>query len=211
MIHDLDETIQQLLIQKVPRVPVNIEEANIDFTRPNMEWETRLNRLTVNCFLYDIRENKELRFDRQRYLTRNGTSGTETVSPLRMDFTYMISVWAVSDEATRVSQEHMLLGNILKTLLRYPRLPIEVLRGELASQPYPLPAWVSQPEDAPKAWEFWGANEWRLKAGISYRLTVAVKPVLPAEVGLVTETALNMQLGVEQDNVSAATLQTETE
>lgn len=202
MINDLDETIKQLLLQKVPRTSVDISSANIDFERPNQGWETRLSRLTVNCFLYDIRENLELRFDRHRYLTRNGNKGEEKQAPARIDFTYLISVWAVSDEATRVSQEHLLLGSILQTLLRYPSLPTEVLQGQLTSQPYPIPAWISQPEDVPKAWEFWGANEWRLKAGISYRVTVAVEPALPVEVDLVTETVLRVQLGTERESTS---------
>ncbi|MFB2976703.1 hypothetical protein [Microseira sp. BLCC-F43] len=68
------------------------------------------------------------------------------------------------------------------------------------TQPYPMPAGISQSEDVPKAWEFWGANERRLKAGISYRVTVAIEPVAPVEVDLVTETVLRIQLGTQRES-----------
>ncbi|NJO40797.1 MAG: DUF4255 domain-containing protein [Cyanobacteria bacterium CRU_2_1] len=197
MIQDLDETIRQLLIQ---HVPINETVIDIQFDRPNQNWESRLTKPTINCFLYDIRENLSLRFDQQRYLTRNTpanneekATGIERVAPVRMDFTYLITTWTRSEE-TRVLEEHMLLGNILRTLLRFPILSSEMLRGELVNQPLPVRTWVAQPEDMPKTWEFWGANEWRLKAGLSYRVTLAVEPVLPEGVELVTETILRMQL-----------------
>lgn len=192
MIHLVDETIRQILIQKAA---INPEEIDIQFQRPNQEWESRLSKATVNCFLYDIRENLGLRFDQQRYLTRNGNKGTENTAPARIDFTYLITVWMIAgaDSSTAMNSEHRMLGNILQTLLRYPILPTELLPGDLQNQPYPVRAWISQPEDVPKVWEFWGANEWRLKAGLSYRMTVAVEPMAATDVELVRETVLNIE------------------
>ena len=58
MFADLDESIRQLLVQHVPLDPSEIE---ISFDTPDREWSGRLTRPTINCFLYDVRENMKLR------------------------------------------------------------------------------------------------------------------------------------------------------
>ena len=100
----------------------------------------------------------------------------------------LITVWT-----TDIADEHQLLGNILQTLLSYPVLPTEVLKGQIANQSLPLRAWVSQPERTPNAWDFWGALDGRMKAGISYMVTIAVEPFAPVEVRLVTEKVLKVE------------------
>lgn len=187
MIHDLDDTLKELLVQKVPLDPNAID---IKFEVPNKDdWNPKPNKPTINCFLYDIRENHELRSN-ERYLTRNGTTGTgtEKIAPTRIDLSYLITVWT-----TDVADEHRLLGNILQTLLSYPILPTEVLKGQIANQSLPLRAWVSQPERTPNAWDFWGALDGRMKVGISYMITVAVEPFAPVDVHLVTEKVLKVE------------------
>lgn len=184
MIQDLDDTLKELLIQKVPIENSVIE---IKFEMPDKDWESKLTKPTINVYLYDIRENHELRSN-ETYLSRNGAVGTETRAPVRMDFAYLISVWT-----REIADEHRLLGTILKTLLRYPILPPEILKGEMATQSIPLRAWVTQPERMPNAWEFWGAIDGRLKAGLSYMVTVAVEPFPSVEVDLVTEKVIKFQ------------------
>jgi hypothetical protein len=185
MIQDLDDTLKELLVQKVPLDPNAI---NIKFEVPNKDdWNPKPTKPTINCFLYDIRENQELRSN-ERYLTRNGTTGTEEIAPTRIDLSYLITVWT-----TDVADEHQLLGNILKTLLSYPVLPKEVLKGQIVNQSLPLRAWVSQPERTPNAWDFWGALDGRMKAGISYMVTIAVEPFALVEVRLVTEKVLKVE------------------
>ena len=185
MFQDVDNTLKELLLQKVPI----IKNTGIDirFEIPNTDWETKLQKPTINLFLYDIRENLELRSN-ERFLTRNGGTGMETRDPVRMDLSYMITVWT-----KEIGDEHQLLGNILKTLLRYPILPTEVLQGEMLNQSLPLRAWVTQPEQTPSAWDFWTALEGRLKAGLSYVVTVPVQPFDPVEVPLVTEKVIKLQ------------------
>jgi hypothetical protein len=185
MIQDLDDTLKELLIQKLP---INNGAIDIRFEIPNQEWETRLTltKPTIDLFLYDIRENHELRSN-ETYLTRNGTTGTQTKAPIRIDLAYLITVWT-----KEAADEHQLLGDILKTLLRYLVLPAEVLRGEMVNQSLPLRAWIAQPDRTPNAWDFWGAVDGRLKAGIYYIVTVAIEPTPATEVGLVTENVIKI-------------------
>jgi hypothetical protein len=190
MIQDLDETLKELLTQKVPIDNTQIE---IRFEMPfDKDWEPKPQTPKINLFLYDMRENHELRSN-ERFITRNGAMGTETKDPVRMDFSYMITVWS-----REVTDEHKLLGNLLKTLLRYPILPHEVLRGEFElnkDNPLvpPLRAWVTQPERTPNGWEFWTALEGRLKAGLSYVVTVPIQPFTPVDVPLVTEKVITIK------------------
>ena len=185
MINDLDETIKELLRQKYLIPESQTEQIDILFKRPDKEWEQTVTKPTINIFLYDIRENLELRIN-ERHLSRDGTTGKIQYAATRIDFTYLISVWSKA-EAAEVEEEHKILGKVLSTLLSYPNLPQEVLQGEIARQPEPPRAWIAQPEDTPKTWEFWGSNEWRLKASISYRVTLHITPKPVEGVDLVTE------------------------
>jgi hypothetical protein len=189
MIQDLDDTLKELLLQKVP---IDITKVNITFEMPDRTWATGVAKPTINLFLYDLRENHELRSN-ERYLSRNGAVGTETRAPARIDLTYLITVWT-SD----VTDEHKLLGALLNTLLRYPILPSDVLKGVMGTQSFPLHAWIAQPEKTPNVWDFWGAIDGRLKASISYMVTVAIEPFPPEEVGLVTEKMIKFKQEVPQ-------------
>lgn len=212
MIKDLDSTIKQLLSQNLPtNLPIEKNSLDINFDMPDQDWVAKLQKLpTINFFLYDIRENRELRSN-EILRARNGTIATEIRSPIYMDFSYMITVWA-SD----INDEHQVLGAILKTLLRYPILPMEILQGELQTelnhtplpdriplpgmQPIPLRAWVSQPARIPNSWEFWTVLEGRLKAGVSYVVTAPVQPFALDNVYLATENSLKFNYKASSEN-----------
>lgn len=187
MIHDVDETLKELLVRKVPLDPALVD---IGFEMPTKDWVTGIQKPTVNLFLYDLRENLELRSN-ERTLERRGNLGDEQRPPVRLDITYLITAWTAD-----VADEHQLLGDLLMTLLRYPLLPEEVLKGAMQDQPLPLRAWIAQPERTPNAWDFWGSLDGRLKAGISYVVTAAWQPYPATERALVTESIVRLRQGV---------------
>jgi hypothetical protein len=174
MIQDLDETIRQLLLTKI--TSINWADVDVKFDMPTKEWSTTITKPTVNLFLYDLRENVELRSN-ERYWTRTGTpptSATESRAPVRLDLSYLISV-----STTEISDEHRLLGRLLATLFRFPVLPPEVLQGSMQAQPLPLLACVAQPERTPNSWDVWTEFDHRLKAALSYVVTLSVDPYSP--------------------------------
>jgi hypothetical protein len=183
VIQDVDDTLRELLVQKVP---VDSTAIDIKFEMPNKDWSATVTKPTINLFLYDVRENRELRSS-ERTLSRTGNTGTETRAPARVDLSYLISVWT-----TDVSDEHQLLGSILGTLLEFPLLPPEVLKGSMQTQPLPLQAWIAQPERLPNPWEFWGHMDHGMKAALNFVLTTAVATVPPASVQLATQTVVNI-------------------
>jgi len=187
MIQDLDDTIKELLVQKVP---IDLSAVDVTFDMPTKEWAAGVSKPTVDVFLYDLRENHELRGN-EHALTRSGSTGTDAPPPVRIDVTYLISVWT-----TDISDEHRLLGNLLTSLLRHPVLPAEVLKGVMANQVFPLRAWIAQPDKTPNVWDFWGGIDGKMKAGISYVVTLALSPIEPEAVGLVTEKVLKITQSV---------------
>lgn len=184
MIQDIDDTLKELLVLKVP---IDLAAVDIKFEMPTKDWAASVTKPTVDLFLYDVRENQELRSN-QRYLTRSGAVASERRAPVRVDLTYLITAWT-----TDVSDEHRLLGRILTTLLRYPLLPNEVLKGAMQTQPLPVQAWIAQPDRTPNAWDFWSSLDGRLKAGISFVVTASLEPYPAEEVGLVTENVLKLE------------------
>src|ERR687884_616978 len=124
MFADLDETIRELLIKNVP---IDLSEVDVSFDAPDREWSGRLSRPTVNCFLYDVRENDELReaaWDYSRDVS-NGTVSRRKV-PIRFNVTYNVTVWARAPE-----DEHTLLWRVLSALARNPLLPEDLVQGAL--------------------------------------------------------------------------------
>jgi hypothetical protein len=106
---------------------------------------------------------------------------------VRIDLRYMITAWT-----TDIADEHQLLGRVLSTLLQFPLLPPDVLKGAMQSQPLPVQVWIAQPDRLPNPWEFWGHMDHGMKAGLNFVLTTAFLPIAPVDSQLVTQTVLNL-------------------
>ena len=83
MISDLDETIKQLLIQKGTFDPV---EVDIRFEAPDQEWSASISKPTINIYLYDIRENHQLRSYEWAVERNEDSTATGKRLPLRYLF-----------------------------------------------------------------------------------------------------------------------------
>jgi hypothetical protein len=185
VIQDVDDTLKALLVQKVP---LDTSVIDIKFEMPTHDWSTKVSKPTVNLYLYDIRENLELRSS-DRYLTRNAdNTGSQRRAPVRVDLSYLISVWT-----TDISDEHQLLGQILTALLQFPMLPDDVLQGSMQTQLLPLQAWIARPERMPNPWDFWGHVENRMKSGLNYVVTASLEPYPVEAVKLVTQTVTGVK------------------
>lgn len=171
MFADLDESIRQLLVQNVPLDPSEIE---ISFDTPDREWSGRLTRPTVNCFLYDVRENMKLRkigWETRRDVANN--VGTRLRPPMRVDATYQITAWSRARE-----DEHRLLWRLMLALARFPTLPESVLQGDLVTnQPMPIPTSVAQPDQMPANYaDLWQALDNRIRPVLTYVVTLVLDP-----------------------------------
>ena len=165
MITDLNETIKQLLIKKGAFDPA---EVDISFETPDREWAASISKPTVNAYLYDVRENHELRST--EWIVEKDESGiaTRKKNPSRIDLSYLITVWT-----NDIEDAHRLLWHVLQILSRYPDLPEELLSGQLAGQDYPIETTAGQPNGLFKnPADFWGALDNQLKPSINYVVTL---------------------------------------
>jgi hypothetical protein len=167
MIHDLDETLKDLLMKEGK---LNAGEIDIAFDQPTGEWTASLSRPTVNIYLYDIRENTELR-TRSPQVQRDDTNIAKRVfPPKRIDLSYLLTVWARNPE-----DEHQLLWRILLALSKIKMIEPERGKGLVKEQPYNMPTKVALPSDAVRNMpDLWGVMENQLKPSINFLVTVAL-------------------------------------
>lgn len=165
MINDLDETLRQLLVQKVP---LDLAEVGISFEAPNREWAASQSRPIVNLYLYDIRENHELRAYDWTVESKPNRTVTRKKAPFRADLSYLVTAWTKD-----AGDEHGLLGHLLMTLMRYPILPEELFQGTLKKLEYPVHASAAQPDGLFKnPADFWTSLDNQLKPSINYVVTL---------------------------------------
>lgn len=173
MIQDLDDTIRELLETQAPGGS-ELAGADISFDLPDADWRAGLTTLTVNCYLYDIRENLELR--RAEPIIQRSGDGTRAIrrdQPRRIDCAYCITAWSpAADES--VLDEHRLLSQVLTVLMRSPTIPAAVLQGSLVDQIPPYPTVIASPDGVKNQPEFWGALDQQLKPSLNYVVTLAL-------------------------------------
>ncbi|MDH3754029.1 MAG: DUF4255 domain-containing protein [Acidimicrobiia bacterium] len=176
MLHLLDESIESFLRAQVP---LGSQEIDVSFEAPDKEWAAQLNRPTVNLFLWDIARSTlraESGFARREV---NGQM-METWAPIPVEFRYLVTAWT-----SEHSDEHQLLGALLRTLLGARVLPAEYLTGELVMFGEPT---MSTPSSADRVQtDLWKALDGQLKPGIEITLTLPIPASDPRELAAPTE------------------------
>jgi hypothetical protein len=176
MIKDLDLTLKALLSGEAESGS-ELAQANISFSAPDEEWRRKGKELDLDIYLYDIRENRELRSN-EPHLQRNPDGTITQEKPLpRMDCAFLITAWnkvAVSHDEDRELQEHRLLNQVLQVLFRNPRIPPEYLYGSLKAQEPALPMITAQKDGLPDPVEFWNAMGSPLKPAINCVVTFSL-------------------------------------
>ena len=176
MIRDLSQTLRVLLQRDVPP---ELASAQIVFDHPTEQFKP--SQTTVNLFLYDLRENVELRNNETQMTFTNGQAVLEG-APLRLSCSYLVTVWTVGASGDeQFLQEHRLLGQVFYALARYPTIPKELLQGSLQGQEPPLPLTTSPIDTLKSFGEFWTALGNRLRPSISVTATLSMQSTLPQE------------------------------
>jgi hypothetical protein len=174
MLNELDETIRQILINEGRLDPA---EVDVSFDIPNREWSSGISKPTLNCYLFDIHERRVLREDGWRLEERGTPRTARRQPPLFYEMTYLVTAWTRA-----VEDEHRLLWQVLRTLVRFPVLNDErtthlrpYLQGDLQDYPWPIAASVAQMEGVLKSpGEFWTALENQIKPSLSYVVTLGL-------------------------------------
>ena len=170
MFRDLDDTLTSVLDD--PTGPAELVGADVNFEIPDDTFNPQ--QPTVNLFLYDVHENRELR-DPVPIIENVGGVFMRRRPPLRVDCSYMVTAWDNSSGATRVANEHRLLSLTLLWLSRFPIIPDVYLRGSLVNPPFPHRTEVALGDDSKSLGEFWTALKRAPKPSFSLSVTLAME------------------------------------
>lgn len=167
MFIDLDDTIKYVLMQGGQLAELGVD---VSFDIPDREWSQGIARPTLNCYLFDIRENRELRQHGVEQMAQTRTSIMRQRPPMYFDLTYLVTAWTQA-----VEDEHRLLWLALHTLTRFETIPSSYLQGALADNTHPIHTRTAMADGVLKSpGEFWTALENQLKPSLSYVATIAV-------------------------------------
>jgi hypothetical protein len=206
---DLDKTIEKILDDN--DAPAALKAAQVSFITPDKNLP--LTGATVDLFLYEVKENRELR-DPTPIVEKVGASFVRREPPLRVDCSYIVTTWAdpnATGEA-KVAEEHLLLAQALRWLSRFPTIPKIYRQGTLANQLYPPPTMVAQMDPNKNAGDFWLAlgipprPAFYLVVTITMDLNVEVAegpPVVTKEIRLNGESTFEIGGTVSNDATSA--------
>lgn len=199
MIHDLDKTLEELLKRELP--PGLVEQIQISFATPDNQFPPASVILpAIDLFLYDIRENLDLRETEWRVERRSDGTAFKQRPPARVDCSYLITAWPSESSNTLAQDEHRLLGEVMKVLLRHPTLPVGILQGELQAQEVPPPTSSLQAGRLQSLAEFWQALGGKPKAVLNYTVTIGVITQPPVIAGPpVIDTRFKLKQGAKEE------------
>src|SRR5262245_26107611 len=111
MIDDLDKTLETLLKREL--LPALVSQVAISFATPDHDFPPSSVALpAVDLFLYDVRENHELRSN-EWLIDRRGDGVTRQQPPVRVDCSYLITAWPSPGQPSPIQDEHRLLGAVM--------------------------------------------------------------------------------------------------
>jgi hypothetical protein len=180
MLHHLDTTLTALLLRELAPT-YKIDAGNISFAAPDDQFrKSGYKSPTLNLFLYDMHENLELRSNEWDQRIEGGQALRQR-PPARLDCAYLITTWFSSTGADTVRDEHALLGDIARVLMRYRTLPAELVAEPLKRAGLPLWAHVVQPTQHMS--EFWQAMGGKPRVTLSYTVTISMNLSDPEPLG----------------------------
>jgi len=206
MIRDLSLTLQAILDD--PALAASFPElaaAQIVFDRPVESFNP--SQTSIDLFLYEIREDMELRSN-EPTITRTNNTATIKPPPLRVICSYLVTAWPTSG-ADLALQEHQLLGQVLQVLSRYPKIPAPFLRGQLIGQEPPLPMMTARADGTKNPWEFWAAIGNKMRASIMVTVTIGMDifPPVTGPIVITEEVRLGERTAADEEEIILSTRQ----
>ncbi|MGB7339252.1 MAG: DUF4255 domain-containing protein [Phototrophicaceae bacterium] len=199
MIADLDQTLEAMLRRDLPDSIT--QQVTISFAPPDGNFPPQSVSLpAIDLFLYDIRENREVRSTARRVIRDNGNA-TIYPAPVRVDCSYLITAWASDATPRPMEDEHQLLGHVMMVLLRNKEISDDLLRGYLIGKTPEISTSVLQSGHLQSIGEFWQALGGKPKAALNYTVTISVEPTEPIEAPLVGRSRIDGRLDADEESV----------
>lgn len=156
MLQNLDSTLKLLIQDKFPKeVPSSGATVTVTFNTPLSKESFEDEQLpAINFFLYDVRENLELRNSAWVVERQNNGKALKKRPPARVDCSYLITAWPSDDD---IETEHQLLGEVMTVLLRHRKIPEEYVDDDFKGQEFSLRLISLRPSFLQSFGEFWQA------------------------------------------------------
>lgn len=175
MLDDLDRTIERLLKEEInPEVSISFATPDNSFPPPSV------NLPAVDVFLYDIRENRELRTNEFTISGINTDKPVRIPSPTRIECSYLITAWCPDSVPDKALEEHKLLGEVLEILLHSHTIPDKCfngIQGNLKERTPSIRLVSLQPGHMEMAGPFWQALGGKPRASLNISVTVTSKEI----------------------------------
>lgn len=176
VIRDLSSTLQAILSDQSLAVPFpELSKALIAFDRPDDSFKPT--QTTIDLFLFDVRENMELRSNEPKIDRLNGQAVIHQ-APMRVACTYLLTAWPMGGPDL-VLQEQRLLSQGLQVFSSFPIVPPSYLKGKLVGQEPPLPMMATHPEELKNPAEFWTAIGNKMRASVTVTVTIGMEVFAP--------------------------------
>ena len=168
MIDDVDAALRALL---GPRAGEH--GAEVSFEAPTRDWSARRSGPTLDVYLFDIKEDLDLRAVAREPVVEGDVTVARRVPPRFFRLSYLLTAWT-----NRPEDEHRILSDALATLVVLDAVPRDVLTGWLAEQPSVVRLEVALPltEDRSIA-DLWTALGGELKPSLEVVVTAPVNAV----------------------------------
>lgn len=206
MIEDLDASIKALLEYELADIHPNL---SISFESPDNDFPSGVvTTPAVDLFLYDIRENLELRHN-ERFFHQSGPDAATTLTreAVLVECTYLITAWSDAVE-TAARDEQVIISDVIRALYRHVSIPdtlpdktdpngapVRILQGGLAGAD-PLPrAFTIQTGHMQNPSEFWSAMGGKPKPQCNYQVTFAMDVFAPFPSELINRVNMDLREG----------------
>ncbi|TKB88290.1 MAG: DUF4255 domain-containing protein [Nitrospira sp.] len=203
MLHNLSTTLKAILDDT--EIPDLVRNADVAFERPVDSYNPATP--TINLFLYDVRENTELRSNEPVIERQNGIA-TIRKPPLRVASSYQVTAWSGPGTAgeAAILDQHQLLGAVLKVFSGISTIPEKYLQGNLKTTLYPVSLVTAQADLMRNPAEFWTAMGGKIRPSFTVTATIA----MDQDVDVVTAPEVSskvislQQIGSDVANMSIA-------
>jgi len=172
----LSASLGEMLLKKLKEQQTPpLGEVNIAFERPGDDFKPDSD--TVDLFLYDIRENLELRSAEPTLVYLNGKAERRPPAT-RIACTYLVTAWPKSGKDLALKEHHM-LSEALRVLAGAPTIPDDFLPSGLKDQHPPLPLVTWKTDSLKEPAEFWSALGGKMRPSFSVTATVGLEVFAP--------------------------------
>jgi hypothetical protein len=200
MIRDLSLTLQAILSEQAG-IPAELKSARIVFDRPTAQFTPT--ETSIDLFLYDIRENLDLRSN-EAIVTKQAGKATIQTPPIRLACSYLVTAWPKATGDELFLQEHRLLSQVFNVLSSHDTIPDNLLKGSLQGQDPHVPIVTSHIDNLKTTGEFWTALGNQLRPSISVTMTISQPPFIPQDEKLKEEfivTTVDLRLESQESPV----------